>query len=137
MDGIGKETGPSWMAIQDQEQWAQNVEGYKRGLPKPESMSEASPILIQLKRWCDNKWAKIQKHVDLAVLSTFKHCWAAVGWFCSSCGSEQLQQRWISGLITLPGHSWRRKRYEGHKGGVDGIYLAVDYTCLSDFLFAH
>ena len=27
-----------------------------RGLPKPGSMSEASPFLIQLNQWCDNKW---------------------------------------------------------------------------------
>jgi hypothetical protein len=26
------------------------------------------------------------KRVDLAVLSAFKHCWAKVVWFCSSCG---------------------------------------------------
>jgi hypothetical protein len=30
-----------------------------------------------------------------------------------------------------------RKRHEGDKGRVDGIYLAFDYICLSDFLFAH
>jgi hypothetical protein len=30
-----------------------------------------------------------------------------------------------------------RKRHEGHKGGVDGIYLAFDYICLRDFLFAY
>ena len=35
--------------IQDQEQWAQNVEGYMRGLPNPESMTEAASIFIQLK----------------------------------------------------------------------------------------
>ena len=29
--------------------------------------------------------------------------------------------------------SWRRKRHKGHKGGVDGIHLAFDYICLSDF----
>ena len=37
--------------ILDQEQWAQNVEGYMRGLPKPGSMSEAASIFIQLKQW--------------------------------------------------------------------------------------
>jgi len=26
-----------------------------------------------------------------------------------------------------------RKRSEGDKGGVDGIYLVLDYICLSDF----
>jgi len=49
MNAIGKslkQTGSSWM--QDQEQWAQNVQGYMRGLPKPGSMSKAAPILIQL-----------------------------------------------------------------------------------------
>ena len=30
-------------------------------------------------------------------------------------------------LITLLGYSWRRKRHERDKGGVDGIYLAFDY----------
>ena len=40
-------------------------------------------------------------------------------------------------LLTLPGYSWRKKRNEGDKGGVDGIYLAFDNICLSDFLFAH
>jgi hypothetical protein len=40
------------------------------------------------------------------------------------------------GLLTLPGYSWRRKRDEGDKGGVDGIYLTFDYICLSVFLFA-
>jgi len=57
MDAIGNEleaNGSSWM--QDQEQWAQNVKGYNiRGLPKPGSMSEAAPILIQLKQWRENK----------------------------------------------------------------------------------
>jgi hypothetical protein len=24
--------------------------------------------------------------------------------------------------LTLPGYSWRRRRHEGDKGGVDGIY---------------
>jgi len=32
--------------VQEQKQWAQNVQGYMRGRPKPESMSEAGPILI-------------------------------------------------------------------------------------------
>jgi hypothetical protein len=36
-------------------------------------------------------------------------------------------------LLSLPGSSWRRKRHEGDKGGVDGIYLDFDYICLSDF----
>jgi hypothetical protein len=27
-----------------------------RGLPKPGSMSEAAPIFIQLKQWCEKKW---------------------------------------------------------------------------------
>jgi hypothetical protein len=31
-------------------------------------------------------------------------------------------------LLTLPGYSWRTKRYEGDKGGVDGI--AVEFTWL-------
>jgi hypothetical protein len=29
------------------------------------------------------------------------------------------------------------KRHEGHKGGVNGIYLACHHICLSDFLFVH
>ena len=37
----------------------------------------------------------------------------------------------------LPGHSWRRKRHDGDKGGVDEIYLAFDHTCWNDFVFAH
>ena len=28
---------------------------YMRGLPKPGSMSEDAPVLIQLKQWCDKK----------------------------------------------------------------------------------
>jgi hypothetical protein len=42
-------------------------------------------------------------------------------------------------LLTLLGYSWRRKWHEGDKGpgGADRIYLAFDYICLSDFLFAH
>ena len=56
MDGIGKkfQTNSAILdaGIQDQEQWAQNVEGYMRGFPKPGSMSEAAPIPIQLKPWC-------------------------------------------------------------------------------------
>jgi hypothetical protein len=39
-----------------EKQWAQKVEGYMRGLPKPGSMSEAASILIQLKQWCEKKW---------------------------------------------------------------------------------
>jgi len=50
MDALGKEFEAN-MTIQDEEQWAQNVQGYMRGLPKPGSMSEAAPILIQLKQW--------------------------------------------------------------------------------------
>ena len=30
-----------------------------RGLPKPGSMSEAAPILIQLKQWCEKKWVSM------------------------------------------------------------------------------
>ena len=30
-------------------------------------------------------------------------------------------------LLTAPGYSWRRKRHEGDKSGVDGIYLDFDY----------
>ena len=47
--------------IQDEEQWAQNVQGYMtmRGLPKPGSMSEAVPILFQLKQWCEKKWVSM------------------------------------------------------------------------------
>jgi hypothetical protein len=48
-----KQTGPG---IQDEEQWARNVEGYMRGLSNPGSMSAAAPILIPLKQWCGNKW---------------------------------------------------------------------------------
>jgi hypothetical protein len=40
-------------------------------------------------------------------------------------------------VVTLPGYCWRRRRHEEDKGGVDGIYFAFDYICLSDFLFAH
>jgi hypothetical protein len=50
MDALGKYFEAN-MTIQDEEQWAQNVQGYMRGLPKPGSMSEAAPILIQLKQW--------------------------------------------------------------------------------------
>jgi hypothetical protein len=39
--------------------------------------------------------------------------------------------------VHFTGYSWRRKRHEGDKGGVDGIYLAFHYRCLSDFLFEH
>ena len=46
--------------IQDQEQWAQKVQGYMRGPPKPESMSGAAPILIQLKQWRGNKCVRWQ-----------------------------------------------------------------------------
>ena len=53
--------------IQDQEQWAQNVKEYMRGLPKPGPMSAASPILIQLKRWSVHKWVSME------------HC----GWPCT------------------------------------------------------
>ena len=35
------------------------------------------------------------------------------------------------------GYSWRSKRHEGDKGGVDAIYFAFHYRCLSEFLFAH
>ena len=45
--------------IQDEEQWTQNVGGYMQGLPKPGSTSEADPILIQLKQWCDKKWVSV------------------------------------------------------------------------------
>ena len=41
------------LGSQDEVQWAQNVGGYMRGLLKPGSMSEAAPVLIQLKQWCD------------------------------------------------------------------------------------
>lgn len=30
-----------------------------RGLPKTGSMSEAAPILIQLKQWCEKKWVSV------------------------------------------------------------------------------
>ena len=40
-------------------------------------------------------------------------------------------------LQTLPGHSWKRKRHKGSRGGLDGIYLAFDYICLSDFSFSN
>jgi hypothetical protein len=68
-------------AIHDQEQWAQNVEGYVRGLPKPGSVSEAAQTLIPLDQCCDNKWVKTlqdsagshaeknSKHVHVAVMS--------------------------------------------------------------------
>ena len=59
-DAIGKELEGNraiqHVGIQDEEQWAQNVQGYMRGLPKPGSMSEAAPILIPLKQWCEKKW---------------------------------------------------------------------------------
>ena len=45
--------------IQDEEQWTQNVGGYMQGFPKPGSTSEADPILIQLKQWCDKKWVSV------------------------------------------------------------------------------
>jgi hypothetical protein len=55
MDGIGKrleaDSAILDAGIQEQVQWAQNVEGYMRGFPKPGSMSETAPILIQLKPW--------------------------------------------------------------------------------------
>jgi hypothetical protein len=35
--------------------------------------------------------------------------------------------------VTVPGYSWRRKRHEGDKGGVDGDYLDFDDIRLSDF----
>jgi hypothetical protein len=37
-------------------------------------------------------------------------------------------------LLILSGYSWRRNRHEEAKGGVDGIYLAFDDVCFSDFL---
>jgi len=48
MDAIGKELEEIRVIqdIQDEEQWAQNVQGYMRGLPKPGSMTEDTPILI-------------------------------------------------------------------------------------------
>jgi hypothetical protein len=49
MDTTGKELDANRdildLSIQDAEQWAQNVEGYMRGLPKPGSMSEAEKNL--------------------------------------------------------------------------------------------
>ena len=47
MNAIGKEFEANRVildeGIPDEEQWAQNVEGNMRGLPKPASMSEAAP----------------------------------------------------------------------------------------------
>ena len=54
MDAIGKELEAN-RATLDQEQWAQKVLRYMRGPPKPEPMSGAAPILIQLKQGCGNK----------------------------------------------------------------------------------
>ena len=51
-----KQTGPG---IQDEEQWARNVQGYMRGLPNPGTMSAAAPILIPLKQWCEKKLVSI------------------------------------------------------------------------------
>ena len=62
-DATGKELEANrailHLGIQDQEQWAQNVQGYMRGLHKPGSMSEAAPIRIQLKQWCDKNWVSV------------------------------------------------------------------------------
>jgi len=37
--------------IQDEAQWAQNLEVYMRGLPRPGSMSETAPLLLHFKQW--------------------------------------------------------------------------------------
>jgi hypothetical protein len=38
-------------------------------------------------------------------------------------------------MLTLSGYSWRRKRYAGDKGEVDGIFLAFDYKMFEFFFF--
>ena len=105
MDAIGKELESNRAildaGIRDQEQWAQNVEGYMRGLPKPGSMSEAALILIRSS--CDNKWVsmehlkKVPDHMQKRIQKMFmlQSCplpsstdgqQALMGWFRSSCG---------------------------------------------------
>ena len=43
----------------------------------------------------------------------------------------------IQRMLTLPGYSWRRKRYAGDKGEVDGICLAFDDKMFEFFFFEH
>jgi len=71
------------LVSQDEVQWAQNVGGYMRGLSNPGSMSlalalsihnklkmsEAAPILIQLKQWCDKKWVRVAQLKTVSVPS--------------------------------------------------------------------
>ena len=49
MEAMQTDHSTESVTVQDEERWAQNVGGYMRGLLKPGSMSEAAPVLIQLK----------------------------------------------------------------------------------------
>jgi len=115
MDAIGKELEAN-RAILDQEQWAQKVLRYMRGPPKPEPMSGAAPILLQLKQWrgnkcvrhgehgtlqgCDGEHAeKNSKRVDIAALSALEPCWTMCRQFYASLGMTlhrhaSLHARW-------------------------------------------
>ena len=108
-------------AIHDQEQWAKNVEGYVRGLPKPGSMSEAAQILIPLDQCCDNKWVSVEHfktvpdHMQKRIQNMFmlQSCPLPSSTAGQQSGgsaaavdepaqkSKQLQQRWIFRVSSL------------------------------------
>ena len=61
--------------MEDQEQWAQNVEGYMRRLPKPGSMSAAAPILFS---W--NSGVRTNQWVSMAHFKTVKNATPSLEW---------------------------------------------------------
>ena len=72
MDATGKELDANrailHLGIQDADQWAQNVEGYMRGLPKPGSMSEVEKNI--------NAYGVVQKSISVADVCHSDVCWS-------------------------------------------------------------